>query len=438
MIPIAVTAIFDIGKTNKKLLLFDEQQRVVDQYAERIEELTDEDGFPCDDILAIRRFIFSALDRIIENPGWNLQAVNFSAYGASLVYLDENGQPITPFYNYLKPYPDELSKALFEKYGGQESWSRETASPYLGSLNSGLQLYRLKVEQPELFKRLNFALHLPQYCSYLLTGLHSSDSTSIGCHTGLWDYEKNDYHEWVQQEGLTEKLAPLFPSDYKERVRYKGQAFWCGIGMHDSSAALVPYLQQADKKFALLSTGTWCITLNPFNEDPLTSQELELDCLCFLSCEGKPVKASRLFGGHEHEIQVKRIADHFQLSVEQVLSVTVDENFTPIPSSFTPAPGSLIEKLAFRDRSLQEFASASEAYHQLMFDLITLQAVSIRLVVTEDIGILFLEGGFARNELFIHFLKLAFPKLTIQFGENAQGAALGALLVLKDSVASSL
>lgn len=438
MISIAVTAIFDIGKTNKKLLLFDEQQRVVDQYTERIEELIDENGFPCDDLLAIRRFIFSALDRILENPAWSLQAVNFSAYGASLVYLDENGQPITPLYNYLKPYPDELAKGLFEKYGGQESWSRETASPYLGSLNSGLQLYRLKMERSELFKRVNFALHLPQYCSYLLTGLHSSDPTSIGCHTGLWDYEQKDYHEWVKQEGLTEKLAPLFPADYKERVRYRGQAFWCGIGMHDSSAALVPYLQQAEQKFALLSTGTWCITLNPFNEDPLTGQELALDCLCYLSCEGKPVKASRLFGGHEHEIQVKRIADHFQQSVEQVLSATIDKNFTPIPSPFTPAPGSLIEQLAFRDRSLQEFATASEAYHQLMFDLITLQAISIRLVVTEDIRILFLEGGFARNKLFIHFLKQAFPKLIIQFGESSQGAALGALLLVNDSVISSL
>jgi sugar (pentulose or hexulose) kinase len=437
MSPIAVTAIFDIGKTNKKLLVFDEQQQVVDQYAERIGELTDEDGFTCDDLMAIRRFIFTGLDRILANQNLKLKAVNFSAYGASLVYLDENGEPLTPLYNYLKPYPEELAKGLFEKNGGQESWSQETASPYLGSLNSGLQLYRLKMQQPELFERINFALHLPQYCSYLLTGLPSTDPTSIGCHTGLWNYEKMDYHEWVKREGLTEKLAPLFPANYKERVRYRGETFWCGIGMHDSSAALVPYLLQTNEKFALLSTGTWCITLNPFNEDPLTSEELAMDCLCYLNFEGRPVKASRLFGGHEHEIQAKRIAEHFDISVEQVLTVSVDEKFNAIPSSYTPAPGPMIEQLTFRNRTLDDFNSASAAYHQLMFDLVTLQAASIRLVVTNDIRLLYLEGGFAKNELFLYFLKKAIPQ-TIQVFDYAQGAAQGALVLVEGSVAFSL
>ena len=42
-------------------------------------------------------------------------------------------------------------------------FARKTASPLLGSLNSGLQLYRLKKEQPEVFQKIHHALHLPQY-----------------------------------------------------------------------------------------------------------------------------------------------------------------------------------------------------------------------------------------------------------------------------------
>ena len=37
-----------------------------------------------------------------------------------------------------------------------------------------------------------------------------SDITSIGCHTNLWDFQKNKYHYWVKQEGIEEKFAPVY------------------------------------------------------------------------------------------------------------------------------------------------------------------------------------------------------------------------------------
>ena len=36
-----------------------------------------------------------------------------------------------------------------------------------------------------------------------------------------------------------------------------------GAGLHDSSAALIPYLSAFREPFILLSPGTWCISLNP-------------------------------------------------------------------------------------------------------------------------------------------------------------------------------
>src|SRR5690606_26120067 len=61
----------------------------------------------------------------------------------------------------------------------------------------------------------------------------------------------------------------------------------------------------------LISTGTWCISLNPFNKTTLTDDELKQDCLCYMTYEGEPVKASRLFAGHWHEEETKKIAAHF-------------------------------------------------------------------------------------------------------------------------------
>ena len=40
-----VIAIFDIGKTNKKLLLFDQSFQLVSQEEQHFDEIADEDGF---------------------------------------------------------------------------------------------------------------------------------------------------------------------------------------------------------------------------------------------------------------------------------------------------------------------------------------------------------------------------------------------------------
>lgn len=51
-----VLAVFDIGKTNKKLLLFNEQLQVVQQTEEKFPVTSDEDGTECDDIVRIDPF----------------------------------------------------------------------------------------------------------------------------------------------------------------------------------------------------------------------------------------------------------------------------------------------------------------------------------------------------------------------------------------------
>src|SRR6202035_5980024 len=123
-----------------------------------------------------------------EIPKMAIGGVNFSAYGASFVHLNQDGRIITPLYNYLKPFPPDLQLEFYEKYGGKAGFSMRTASPVLGNLNSGLQIYRLKYEQPGLFDKIRSSLHLPQYLSWLPTNEIYSDITSIGCHTGLWDF----------------------------------------------------------------------------------------------------------------------------------------------------------------------------------------------------------------------------------------------------------
>lgn len=437
MTAIPVIAVFDIGKTNKKLLLFDAQYLVVKEMTIRFEEITDEDGFPCDDLQSITNWIFQCLDELLADPSFELKAVNFSAYGASFVYVDEQGAPLTPLYNYLKPYPQELLDKFYQQYGSEETWSLETASPVLGNLNSGMQLYRIKMEKPELFRRMQFALHLPQYFSFLLTGKPYSDITSIGCHTGLWDFANMDYHHWVKTEGIDRKLAPIKDATHTETVSYKGLSFVCGIGMHDSSAALVPYIKQFTEPFALLSTGTWCITLNPFNAEPLSAAELRADCLSYLGYKGQLVKASRLFAGQEHEKQVARLVDFFGMDPIALQSTACDADIIHSLRSAVTTPlqiqhnSPLIESLRFKSRNLHDYANATVAYHQLMLDLVELQGYSSHLVLhNAAVQQVFVDGGFSRNPLYMRLLQDELEAIRVLSDHISQASALGAAEVL--------
>jgi sugar (pentulose or hexulose) kinase len=431
MNPLPVIAIFDIGKTNKKLFLFDESYHIVFEKSAQFAETLDEDGFPCEDFERLEQFVFDSLKEIFTMQQFEIVAVNFSAYGASFVYVDKNGKPLTALYNYLKPYTPFLTERFYAAHGNQESFSLQTASPVLGSLNSGLQLYRMKYEKPEVFKNFFYSLHLPQYLSFLITGKYYSELTSIGCHTALWDFGKHDYHSWVTKENLNEFLAPIenanktFPS---ATTLYPCKV---GTGLHDSSAALIPYLVNFSMPFVLISTGTWCISMNPFNTKALTAEELGNDCLCYLQYSGELVKASRLHAGLEHELQVKRIAEHFNQDILRYKDMVFDPEIMRILDSNSLAALSLKDGFVFRKRNLANFESGTEAYHQLIADLVKLQILSTRLVIQGSVvKRIFVDGGFSNNNIFMHLLANGFPEMEVFAASMAQATALGAALVI--------
>jgi L-fuculokinase len=430
---IPAIAIYDVGKTNKKLLLFDEQYSLVHEESIQLPETKDEDGFACEDVIALTEWVKNSFTRILENQRFDIKAVNFSGYGASFVYLDEHKNVIAPLYNYLKPYPASLQKQFYGQNGGESHFSKVTASPVLGNLNSGMQLYRLKYEKPALFDEIKYALHLPQYLSFILSSSLQSDITSIGCHTNLWNFQQHQYHDWVKREGIDKKLAPVVKCN---SIVGKINGMLVGTGLHDSSSALIPYFTSFNEPFILLSTGTWCISLNPFNHSLLSDYELHEDCLCYLSYEGSPVKASRIFAGNEHEHQVRRLAEHFGKALNYYTTVEIDtallktqqqtrQNLQLMNEGKEPA------RSAFEKRKLEGFRDYEEAYHQLIVDIVAQQVRSTNLVLRgTGVKRIFVDGGFSKNPIYMHLMSEAFPAIEVYAASVAQASALGAALVI--------
>jgi sugar (pentulose or hexulose) kinase len=425
-----VYLIYDIGKTNKKCLVFSDDGKVIDEYAEQFAETVDEDGFACEDLNKLTEWVLGQYELLCKNENYTIKAINFATYGASFVHIDENGKPVTALYNYLKPFPEKIKTNFLATYfnGNAAEFALNTVSPFMGMLNSGLQLYWLKHTQPDLWNTVQYSLHLPQYLSYLFTGKAVSDYTSVGCHTGLWNVNNQLYHPWVFAEGIDKKLPPLTSSP----IAGEKDGIIIGTGLHDSSAALIPYLQQYKKPFLLISTGTWCINLNPFNTEPLTPQELAKDCLCYLQANSKPVKASRIFLGKEHEFQTKRIAAHFNVTEDfykSILQPVAFSNNNFIPSCMQGSGPQPQQQNAEWD--ITAFANAEEAYAALMKGLTDLLKESIDLVNTDEVNDFFIDGGFAANSLFKCFLQQCFPAKKIAIVEFAQATALGAYLNIK-------
>lgn len=422
-----VIAVIDVGKTNKKLLLFDTQYHVLTEETVTLPESKDEDGFPCEDLRLLKTYVAECIGKLSGNKEFNWKAINFTAYGASLVHLDQGGQELTPLYNYLKPFPHTLQDDLLEKYGGEGRLCAETASPAMGSLNAGLQLWRLKNEQPEVFDSIRHSLHLPQYLPWLLNRQAVSDITSIGCHTMLWDFMQKKYHRWIAEEGICAKLAPVTGCSNTFPVVTGNTAVRSGIGLHDSSAALIPYLIHDTSTFILISTGTWNITLNPFNSDALTAEEVAAGCLYYLSYTGTPVKASRLFAGRWHDHLKDQMADHFQLNRNFYKTIAFDPHMLTVPVPQVPHqdPGNI---------DLSVFSSADEAYHFMMSLLVDQQLACISQVMNnKPVKRVYVDGGFSRNEVFMNLLARRLPDFEVFAANIHQASALGAALAIHES-----
>lgn len=426
--------VFDIGKTAKKVLLFDRSFHVVEETVEHFPETKDEDGFPCEDLPKLAAWVERMVEHYMDHTSFEITHINFSGYGASLVHLGKEGNALQ-FYNYMKPFPESCRVEFLARYDRAYDILSTTASPWLGMLNSGLQLYWLKKERDASFRKIHTTLHFPQYFPFLLSGEKFCEATSIGCHTMLWDFQKGDYHTWVDEEGMRDLFPPCKESTHTILFERKGKLVRLGIGVHDSSAALMPYLVTQHEPFMLLSTGTWNITFNPFNASPLTKEELEKDCLCYLTFEGKPVKASRIFLGHEHELQVSVLASAFNCDVayfanvrfdKEIFDKLVKENSREVYPVGMEGSGPIPEKQT-KTTNWSAFDNADEAYHQLVRYLVNWQLMSVELVDPEHVvKNLIIVGGFTKNQLFLDILKRGAHGMKLLLSDHPRAAALGA------------
>jgi sugar (pentulose or hexulose) kinase len=189
----------------------------------------------------------------------------------------------------------------------------------------------------------------------------------------------------------------------------------------------------AKDPFCLISTGTWSISLNAFNRESLTPDELRQDCLCYLDDQGESIKASRWLAGPGHDQELVRLARQFQvpesefriLRFEPALAHRVLERYRTNPTGASDP--------ALIRTEWNRFPDYATAYHGLMFNLVREQVMATRLALgATPVRHLWVDGGFGRNQIFMNWLAAAFPSLEVAAAVLPQASALGAALIVHE------
>jgi len=247
------------------------------------------------------------------------------------------------------------------------------------------------------------------------------------------------YHPWLKAEKI--KLPePVSPSGVFD-VSIEGHMVKTGIGIHDSSASLVPYLKSTDRQFILVSTGTWCIFMNPFNREPLTADQLRRDTLCYMTIDRHQVKASRIFLGHIHDLNVARLDDRFGVTGE--LYKTIKIKSKKIGKLLASRHGRIFFRHGIppgyvdEQADLSHFLTYADAYHQMICDLVDVCMESWRLIIPADdkTEIVYVTGGFARNDTFVRILAARLPDKRVYASQVENSTALGAAMTIYEKAA---
>lgn len=211
------------------------------------------------------------------------------------------------------------------------------------------------------------------------------------------------------------------------------------IEIHDISTSLVPYLKGTKEQFILISTGTWCIFMNPFNTEPLTAEQLLDDTLFYISVNQRQVKSSRLDLGHIHDKNVERLNGYYGVTDE--LYKTIKNKSKKLGRMLANKRGRVFFRNGIpvdyvdSEVNLSQFLTFADAYHQLMFDLVDVCMEPIRLILEPDdkTEVVYITGGFAWNDTFVHTLAARLPHKRVFTSQINDASALGAAMEVYES-----
>jgi sugar (pentulose or hexulose) kinase len=423
-VPQRATIVIDIGKTLAKASLWAEDGALIERRSRANAVLPD--GL---DALGIHTWLASTLADFAKLA--DVGAIIPVAHGATAAHITDGKLTRSPM-DYEAPIPASIR----EDYARLRAPFAETGSPALpNGLNLGAQLFS---QGP--FSDATQILLWPQYWAWLLSGVASSEVTSLGCHTDLWSPAAGSFSSLAAKMDWTKHFPPLrhagevlgpITAEWSTRTGLSAQTqIYCGV--HDSNAALVAarsFPEIAGREATLLSTGTWFIAMRLCVGELATLSESR-DCLVNVDVEGKPVPSARFMGGREIELLsgggIDRTEDQHAIlaALPELIAdgTMILPNFAPGCGPFPNALGAWISEPV--DPHSRKAATA--LYAALVAD------TALDLIGSREV--LLIEGRFACAIAFTRALAALRPDSKVYTSSAEADVAFGALRLIDPSI----
>ena len=451
-------AVLDIGKTNKKVFIYNSQLTLIDSAYQSFPEIkTDE--FQSDDVEGIFRWFKQTLQAFSQK--YVIQAISISTHGATFACVDLNGKLSVPQVSYTYEPGVEFHQDFFNQFGHPDKLQKETATPNFPSLlNVAKGVYFIKNKYPQQFEKTRYILNLPQYFGFLLTNHAGAEHTYVGCHSYLWNFHQKSWSSVAEKMGITSKL-PESVSKTWDILGYVSPELADEVGLpentivtmgiHDSNASLLPYTISMERDFVLNSTGTWCVVMH--EEEKVAFEEEELGKIVFynLNVFDKPVKTAIFLGGLEFETYtdiLKKINERSEFpafNAEMYNKITKENKDFILPSvtkgtgQFPDSDPKVIEgDKAYTLADIQNgiiipefFNNYEYAYAVLNLSLAIQTKVALERTGAKDGVPVFTEGGFRKNDSYNRLLTAFYPNSEIATTNLEEATAFGTALIAK-------
>ena len=239
-------AVFDVGKTNIKLVVFDRGGAVLAERSAPNNPLAPDSEWPYlrMDTEGAWSFLIGALKEL--GARFYIDAISTTTHGCAGVLMRSDGPALPPL-----DYEFDGFGAVDADYDAARPTFDEARSPHLSrGLNLGRHIFYYERRYPAEFKEATAFLTYAQYFGWRLGGAMASEVTSLGAHTDLWRPNEGDLSSMVDTLGWR-RLFPPRRQAWDTLGKLKPEiAHATGLsadvriicGAHDSNAALVPHL----------------------------------------------------------------------------------------------------------------------------------------------------------------------------------------------------
>lgn len=451
-------AVLDIGKTNKKLVIFDDNLNQIDSIYSSFPTIKYEE-LDVEDIRGIDSWFIDGLKKM--GGKYPIKIISVTTHGATGVCINKEGIPSVPVVAYTNEVNETFHDDFYNIAGKRDELQVQTATAEVKPLiNYAKLLYFLKKRFPADFEKTETILLYPQYFSYILTGISSADFTYAGCHSYLWNFKEWRWSDVAEKLGILSKLPKKInkPGDILGTIS-KNIAEQTNLdpntivttGIHDSNSSLLPYLINGEENFILNSTGTWCVVMHPTKELSFTKEELGKMVFYNISANRDLVKTAIFMGGLEFETYtdiLKKLHnrdDYPELDLQLTKEILKESSNFILPGvvkgagQFPDSEPRIVENdKIFKLAEVQEgikipelFRDYDKAYHILVLSLVLQTKVSIERVNAPGGSPIYIEGGFRHNKSYIKLVASIFPDNPVYITNISEATSFGAALLGK-------